>query len=209
MVSRFKPRYLHELFNARLFSIHPDTLRVRAFVPYDLILEHHGSRAHLPPNIDRRALGHHYEMCCIENMTAVLTGPIEQPPSLPGTPFSRMGSASSLGSGSHTPAAPGSRHDSRKRLFQHGRHGNQAKTPRSEDNRSCDTDQPMDQPHQPRMVKREAPISDDETPDAKRWRPSDEDEELEYCDCDGQGYVTPCDHEDSLSSVNWTLVGFR
>lgn len=37
--------HLHELFDTRLFSIHPDILRIRAFVPYDVISEHHGSIA--------------------------------------------------------------------------------------------------------------------------------------------------------------------
>lgn len=61
---------LHELFDLRLFSIHPDTLRVRIFVPYDFLEEYHGRTAQLPPDVDRKALRHHYEMCCIENMAA-------------------------------------------------------------------------------------------------------------------------------------------
>ncbi|EFY88206.1 hypothetical protein MAC_05679 [Metarhizium acridum CQMa 102] len=61
---------LHELFDLRLFSIHPDTLRVRIFVPFDFLEEYHDRTAQLPPNVDRRALRHHYEMCCIEKMAA-------------------------------------------------------------------------------------------------------------------------------------------
>ncbi|RTE75447.1 hypothetical protein BHE90_010119 [Fusarium euwallaceae] len=213
--------HLHELFNDRLFSIHPDTLRVRAFVPYDLILEHHGLEAHLPPNIDRAALRHHYEMCCIENMMAVSPGPKDPPPSLPATPVSRIGPASSLGSGSCTPTAPASRDNSRKRPFRHGSHGDQSKNPRPQDSRPCDVDQLMHQPRQPRMVKREAPISgDDEAPDTKRRRPNGEDEELEYGDCDSEsgfqnpdpnweGCITPWNHESFLSSVDYILAGFR
>lgn len=62
--------HLHELFDARLFSIHPKTLRIRVFVPYDVILPYHGQTAKVPRTIDRVALRHHYEMCCIENMAA-------------------------------------------------------------------------------------------------------------------------------------------
>ncbi|RSL43497.1 hypothetical protein CEP54_015059 [Fusarium duplospermum] len=62
--------HLHELFDARLFSIHPDTLLIRAFVPYDVLLDYHGKTARVPVNVDRAALRHHYQMCCIENMAA-------------------------------------------------------------------------------------------------------------------------------------------
>ncbi|KAM0247354.1 hypothetical protein ACHAQJ_009889 [Trichoderma viride] len=64
--------HLHELFDSRLFSIHPDTLQVRAFVPYDVICDYHGRTARLPSNVDRNALRYHYDMCCIENMAAAM-----------------------------------------------------------------------------------------------------------------------------------------
>lgn len=70
--------HLHELFDARLFSIHPETLRIRVFVPYDVILDYHGSVAQLSPVVDRRALRHHYDMCCIENMAAEM--PLSEQP---------------------------------------------------------------------------------------------------------------------------------
>ncbi|KAH7184508.1 hypothetical protein DER44DRAFT_803105 [Fusarium oxysporum] len=62
--------HIHEFFDARLFSIHPETFRIRAFVPYDAILDYHGSIANVPQDVDRAALAHHYDMCCIENMAA-------------------------------------------------------------------------------------------------------------------------------------------
>ncbi|PON20276.1 hypothetical protein TGAM01_v210872 [Trichoderma gamsii] len=62
--------HFHELFDSRLFSIHPDTLQIRAFVPYDVICDYHGRKAALGAYVDRNALRHHYEMCCIENMAA-------------------------------------------------------------------------------------------------------------------------------------------
>lgn len=62
--------HLHELFDTRLFSIHPQTLRIRVFMPYDILLQYHGRIANIPRNTDRAALKHHYEMCCIENIAA-------------------------------------------------------------------------------------------------------------------------------------------
>ncbi|KAI1129762.1 hypothetical protein F5Y10DRAFT_276545 [Nemania abortiva] len=61
---------LHECFNAGLFSIHPHTLRIRVFVPYDVLTPFNGKKASVPSSTDWRALQHHYEMCCIENMAA-------------------------------------------------------------------------------------------------------------------------------------------
>ncbi|OAA48503.1 hypothetical protein NOR_01753 [Metarhizium rileyi] len=62
--------HFHDFFDNRLFSIHPVTLRIRVFMPYDVLLEHHGSIAQLSPMVDRRALRHHYDMCCFENIAA-------------------------------------------------------------------------------------------------------------------------------------------
>ncbi|KAJ4175597.1 hypothetical protein NW755_014845 [Fusarium falciforme] len=58
------------MFDTRLFRIHPKTLRIRVFIPYDVLLEYHGRIAKVPRSVDRAALRHHYEMCCIENMAA-------------------------------------------------------------------------------------------------------------------------------------------
>lgn len=65
--------HIHQLFDARLVSIHPRTLRIRAFVPYDLITPYHGRVAALDRKSmpDRNALEHHWDMCCIENMAAM------------------------------------------------------------------------------------------------------------------------------------------
>lgn len=62
--------HLHELFDARLFSIHPNTLQIRVFMPYDVLIGYHGAVAKVPRSVDRAALRHHYDMCCIENMAA-------------------------------------------------------------------------------------------------------------------------------------------
>lgn len=62
--------HLHDMFDQRLFSIHPDTLQIRVFMPYDILLAYHGRRAKVQRRVDRAVLRHHYDMCCIENMTA-------------------------------------------------------------------------------------------------------------------------------------------
>lgn len=59
--------HLHKCFDARLISIHPETHLIRAFVNYDVITDFHGQKATLPRNIDKRALQHHWDMCCLEN----------------------------------------------------------------------------------------------------------------------------------------------
>ncbi|RGP74086.1 hypothetical protein FSPOR_1781 [Fusarium sporotrichioides] len=61
---------IRQLFEARLISIHPDTYKIRAFVPYDVITDFHGKKANIARKVDKLALRHHYEMSCIENMAA-------------------------------------------------------------------------------------------------------------------------------------------
>ncbi|CEI39934.1 hypothetical protein FVEN_g2201 [Fusarium venenatum] len=61
---------IRQLFEARLISIHPDTYKIRAFVPYDVITDFHGKKANVARKVDKLALRHHYEMSCIENMAA-------------------------------------------------------------------------------------------------------------------------------------------
>ncbi|ATY67181.1 hypothetical protein A9K55_000376 [Cordyceps militaris] len=63
-------KHIHDFFYARLLSIHPTTLRIRVFVPLEDIELYHGRKAQIPPRVDRSALAHHYDMCCIENMAA-------------------------------------------------------------------------------------------------------------------------------------------
>ncbi|KAK1761710.1 hypothetical protein QBC33DRAFT_604003 [Phialemonium atrogriseum] len=81
--------HLHELFDARLFSIHPDTFQVRAFVPYDVVCEYHGRKARLPVSVDQAVLRHHYEMCCIENIGAKM--PLMEPASVTNAGMGSLG----------------------------------------------------------------------------------------------------------------------
>ncbi|KAI1033865.1 hypothetical protein LB503_011120 [Fusarium chuoi] len=91
--------HIHEFFDARLFSIHPETLRIRAFVPYDAILDYHGRVANVPQDVDRAALAHHYDMCCIENMAANMP--------LPELTILTFGTNSPFTARSDLPATPG------------------------------------------------------------------------------------------------------
>ncbi|RSL83476.1 hypothetical protein CEP52_016709 [Fusarium oligoseptatum] len=96
--------HLHDSFDQRLFSIHPDTLRIRAFVPYDVVLDYHGKKAQVPVNVDRGALRHHYEMCCIENMAA--KAPLMELSSI------ASGTVSPFAAGAEVPSLPSPRlHD--------------------------------------------------------------------------------------------------
>lgn len=64
--------HMHSMFDARLFSIHPETHLIRVFVPYDVLLPYHGKNARIneakPP--DKRALAYHWDCSIYENMTA-------------------------------------------------------------------------------------------------------------------------------------------
>ncbi|KAI1128334.1 hypothetical protein F5Y10DRAFT_240747 [Nemania abortiva] len=64
--------HLRICFDARLISIDPRSNRIRAFMPYDLIMDYHNKEAFIPPEVDRGALQHHYDMCCIENMATAI-----------------------------------------------------------------------------------------------------------------------------------------
>ncbi|KAI0435500.1 hypothetical protein F4803DRAFT_545378 [Xylaria telfairii] len=61
---------IYQLFNARIISIEPTTKRIRVFMPCDVLVEYHGKHALLPKDVSVSALRYHYDMCCIENMTA-------------------------------------------------------------------------------------------------------------------------------------------
>ncbi|KAK3360743.1 hypothetical protein B0T25DRAFT_133143 [Lasiosphaeria hispida] len=100
-------RHLHDLFDARFFSIHPETKRIRIFVPYDVLKPYHGLPAYLDSRgiPDKRALGQHWDICCIENMIAA--SPSVQSLSTLPTPSLSPGGVvqpsgrTALGSGNH------------------------------------------------------------------------------------------------------------
>ncbi|KAF5700472.1 hypothetical protein FMUND_14330 [Fusarium mundagurra] len=98
--------HLRYFFDLRLFSIHPDTHRIRSFVPYSPITRYNGKKARIHEDVDRNALQHHYDMCCIENMGARIgvtnasgAATLFAYPSEIFTPSSESGSASGRSSG--------------------------------------------------------------------------------------------------------------
>ncbi|KAL7791041.1 hypothetical protein V8C37DRAFT_410628 [Trichoderma ceciliae] len=54
--------HLHELFDSRLFSIHPERLQIGTFMTYNILCDYHRHIAKLPSNVDRNALRHHYNI---------------------------------------------------------------------------------------------------------------------------------------------------
>lgn len=66
--------HIYDFWKAGLLAIHPDTLRVRCFVPSDLIRDYDDKAASFPDSgiPDLAALRIHYEICVWVNMTAFL-----------------------------------------------------------------------------------------------------------------------------------------
>ncbi|POS76835.1 hypothetical protein DHEL01_v204766 [Diaporthe helianthi] len=66
--------HIYDFWKAGLLAIHPDTLRVRCFVPSDVIRDYDNKAASFPesgtPDLD--SLRVHYEICVWVNMTAAL-----------------------------------------------------------------------------------------------------------------------------------------
>lgn len=103
--------HLNSCFQARLVTIHPQRRCVRAFAPYDILTDYNGKEARISSthNVDTRALQHHYDMCCIENMVAPWVPdapvPMSQPTAFAGNTAS--GYTMSNGNG-HVDHVPGS-----------------------------------------------------------------------------------------------------
>lgn len=66
--------HIHEFWRAGLLAIHPETLRIRCFVPSDVIRDYDDKAASFPETEipDRKSLRIHYEICVWVNMTACL-----------------------------------------------------------------------------------------------------------------------------------------
>lgn len=97
--------HLHKCFDDRLISIHPETRRIRAFADYDILTQYHGQFAHLPAYIDSKALRHHWDMCCLENMRSCWLVQEPDPKTLVLTSVPRVPLSSGAGVGSsQTPA---------------------------------------------------------------------------------------------------------
>lgn len=66
--------HIYDFWNAGLLAIHPETLRIRCFVPSDVISKYDDKAASFPNSEtpDRDCLRLHYEICVWVNMTACL-----------------------------------------------------------------------------------------------------------------------------------------
>ncbi|KAI0113729.1 hypothetical protein GGR51DRAFT_556879 [Nemania sp. FL0031] len=188
---------LHELFDARLFSIHPTTFQVRTFVPYDKLIQYHGNKALIHPQTDIKALRHHYEMCCIENMAA--EKPQSEEVSLPGTTTVPTRGKSKLGMATPSfPSTPGS---------DVGRTGDPSKKRALDPNQS----QSKDAPGQNDLVEAEArgykrrrlecQVADSQISPRAYYDSEDEDTQ--------DGFITPGNSRDFLANVNWELRKFQ
>ncbi|KAK7397627.1 hypothetical protein QQX98_013003, partial [Neonectria punicea] len=202
-------KHLHEFFDARLFSIHPQTLRIRVFVPYGALTRFNGRKALVPTTIDRKALRYHYEMCCIENMAAERPNLDAASPSTSriatsgtGTPFSAR---------ADLPATPNSRGTQMETVI--GRTGDPAKRPRP-----AHSDQ-----NQPRDASRQDTLAEEE--EAGLWKKERgcKHMQLEDCQVDGETsprcdvfqhdmmecYITPGNNREFLADVDWELQKFK
>ncbi|OBS16238.1 hypothetical protein FPOA_13042 [Fusarium poae] len=188
--------HLHEAFDARLFSIHPETLRIRAFVPYDVIMDYHGTEARVPLDVDRHALRHHYDMCCIENMVAKM--PPEDLIAVPSASQTGTSGASTSLSRNDFPFTP--RPDGPSS-------GDPAKRSRSTQ------DGPDREPFGSQVLSQNIADSlDMDMRDCKRRRTEDCDaalSDVEWTEWVREGmadrYLTPINSCDFLGNVNWEL----
>ncbi|KAI0399511.1 hypothetical protein F4802DRAFT_589077 [Xylaria palmicola] len=201
-------KHLHEFFDARLFSIHHRTLRIRVFVPYNSLTRFNSQKASVPATIDRKALRHHYEMCCIENMAAerpnldaALPSKSRMATSGTGTPFSAR---------TDLPVTPSSRGAQMEII---GRTGDPSKRSRLS---PSDQSQPSDASAYNDLLEEteRAPWKDDRG--HKRRRSED-------CQVDNEtspphdwfqgdmpaGYITAWNSREFLADVNWELRKFK
>ncbi|KAH7184509.1 hypothetical protein DER44DRAFT_803108 [Fusarium oxysporum] len=193
-------KHLHDFFDARLFSIHPRTLRIRVFVPYNALTRFNGQKASVPNTIDRKALRHHYEMSCIENMAA------ERPILDVISPTaSRMtsGLATPLTAKTDLPATPTSGDPG------NGRVGDPTKKSRPnypDQNQQRDSSMSGDLLHTLNIVElvdergqKRKELDDDETCSLDEW--------LEQYAADR--FITSDNSEEFLKDVNWELRKFK
>ncbi|KAG5931308.1 hypothetical protein E4U59_000425 [Claviceps monticola] len=193
-------KHLHQFFDARLFSIHPRTLLIRVFVPYNALTKYNGQKAVVPNTIDRRALRHHYEMTCIENMAA--ERPLLQATS---TTTSRITSdmATPLTAKTDLPATPAPEDDGNKR------EGGPIKKLRPnypDQSQRKDGSLPGDMLHGVSIVKSMAErgrkrrdLDGDETCSVAAWLDQDA----------GARFITSSNSTNFLNDVNWELHKFK
>ncbi|KAF4950358.1 hypothetical protein FSARC_13222 [Fusarium sarcochroum] len=184
--------HLHEAFDSRLVSINPETRRIRAFVPYNILTPYNGQEAILPDNVDVEALRHHYDMCCVENMGAEMPM-VESVP----TRLATSGTASPFSARTDLPATPDlgteapTRHDpvKRPRSSQHDQ-------PQSGNGERENDDETVREPGQESKRRRldDIVVKDESSPEPE-WGQEDV----------VDSYITPLNSRQFLADVNWAL----
>ncbi|KAM3547301.1 hypothetical protein MY1884_009624 [Beauveria asiatica] len=191
-------KHMHDFFDARLVSIHPKTLLVRVFVPYQDLEPYHGRKATVPLDIDRRALRHHYDMCCIENMASAYPD-LDALPSNAKSQISTPGGGLASTSGGSTPLTgradlamtPSAGRD----LTQRPAGGDPSKRQRSAPRDDQDDGVPA-------ADEVEFLEEGEEFPAAKRMRLDDRRRFFDGC-------VTPYNSREFLGDVNWELTKYK
>ncbi|KAH7007457.1 hypothetical protein EDB80DRAFT_645810 [Ilyonectria destructans] len=198
-------KHLHEFFDARLFSIHPRTLRIRVFVPFNALARFNGQKASVPATTDRKALRYHYEMCCIENMAA------ERPNLDAGSPstsrIATSGTSTPFSARTDLPVTPSSTGTQMETAIV--KTGDPAK--RSRPARS-DQNQPRDASGQDDLAEEAEAVLLEDVRGRKRRRLDDcqvHDETSPQHDWFQQdtleGYITPRNNREFLADVDWEL----
>lgn len=148
--------HIHKCFEARLLSIHPTTYRIRTFAWYDVINEYHGQVANVSADVDPKALQHHWDMCCLENIVAEsVTDAPESPSDMHFIPAS----ATPVGPSGAPVATPAASFLPTSSLENHGQ-----STPRTKDH----------QRHVARDVQPLSPPSSDTLVQVTRWQVGNE-----------------------------------
>ncbi|KAJ2998898.1 hypothetical protein NUW58_g179 [Xylaria curta] len=191
-------KHFHNFFDGRLFSIHPKTLRIRVFVPYDALLRFNGQTASVPQQVDRRALRQHYEMSCIENMAALK---IYWRGSLSKTSVHTSGTRSVLSPSTNLPLTPDPR-DTQLGTFLPGASDPSKKPPPIPPNQGRSGDA-SGQNNLPKEA--EAVLWTGETGSKRRRL---QECEVQYEDVQ-DSYITPWNRREFLADVNWELRRFK
>ncbi|KAK7432876.1 hypothetical protein QQZ08_000347 [Neonectria magnoliae] len=199
--------HLHDMFDQRLFSIHPETLQIRVFMPYDILLAYHGRKAKVQRRVDRAALRHHYDMCCIENMAVKM--PFVEP--LP-----RTGSAAST-SGVNTPLEirPTLAGTASPRILDSPSEQNQGQDGQRPDGDPSKRARQPERQHIPELTSdcidlsgspSDRPMDDSTASPDFSWPRKRKREHEPWIAANHDSYLTPHNSEEFLADVDWELT---
>jgi hypothetical protein len=170
-------------------------------MPYDILLAYHGRKAKVQRRVDRAALRHHYEMCCIENMAAKMPF-VEQMP-WRGSVVSTSGINTPLEIRSTLTGIPSPRvleSPSEQNQGQDGQHldGDPSKRARQ-----------LERQHIPGLTSdcRDSFRSPSDSPDLA-WSRKRKREHEPRIAANHKSYLTPCNSDEFLADVSWELTKY-